>query len=107
MMFIKILIITIPLNKIKILIVFNDMIADIMHNKKLDSIELFTRGRKLNVSLAFITQSYFRVPKDVKLNTTYVFIAKIPNKERFKKLRKIIHQNWKWRFHKYLQRMYC
>ena len=87
MMFIKILIITIPINKIKILIVFNDMIADMIHSKKLDSIELFTRGRKLNVSLAFITQSYFRVSKDVRLNTTYVFIAKIPNKERFKKLR--------------------
>ena len=49
----------------KILIVFDDMIADIIHNKKLNSIvtELFIRGRKLNISLAFITQSYFKVPK--------------------------------------------
>ena len=65
----------------KILIVFDDMIADMIHNKKLDSIvtELFIRGRKFNVSLVFITQSYFKVPKDVRLNTTHFFIAKIPN----------------------------
>ena len=66
----------------KILIVFDDMIADMIHNKKLNSIvtELFIRGRKLNISLAFITQSYFKVPKDVRLNTSHIFIAKIPNK---------------------------
>ena len=66
----------------KILIVFDDMIADMIHNKKLDSIvtELFIRGRKLNISLVFITQSYFKVPKEVRLNTTDLFIAKIPNK---------------------------
>ena len=66
----------------KILIVFDDMIADMIHNKKLNSIvtELFIRGRKLNISLDFITQSYFKVPKDVRLNTTHFFIAKIPNK---------------------------
>ena len=57
----------------KILIVFDDMIADMIHDKKLDSIvnELFIRGRKLNITLVFITQSYFKVPKDVRLNTTY------------------------------------
>ena len=62
----------------KILIVFDDMIADIIKNKKLNSIvtELFIRGRKLNISLVFITQSYFKVPKDVRLNTTHFFIAK-------------------------------
>ena len=78
----------------KILIVFDDMIADIIHNKKLNSIvtELFIRRRKLNISLVFITQSYFKVPKDVRLNTTHFFIAKIPNKESFKKFHKIIHQ---------------
>ena len=56
----------------KILIVFGDMIADRIHNKKLNSIvaELFSRGRKLNISLIFITQSYFKVPKDVRLNTS-------------------------------------
>ena len=66
----------------KILIVFDDMIADMIHNKKLNSIvtELFIRGRKLNISLVFITQSYLKVPKDVRLNTSHVFIAKIPNK---------------------------
>ena len=66
----------------KILIVFDDMIADMIHNKKLNSIvtELFIRGRKLNISLVFITQSYFKVPKDVRLNTTHFFIAKVPNK---------------------------
>ena len=59
----------------KILIVFDEMIADMIHNKKLDSIvtELFIRVRKLNVSLVFITQSYLKVPKDVRLNTTYFF----------------------------------
>ena len=52
-----------------------------IHNKKLNSIvtELFIRGRKLNISFVFITQSYFKVPKDVRLNTTHFFIAKIPN----------------------------
>ena len=66
----------------KTLIVFNGMIADMTHNKKLNSIvtELFMRGRKLNISLFFITQSYFKVPKDVRLNTSHFFIAKIPNK---------------------------
>ena len=68
----------------KILIVFDNMIADMIHNKKLDSIvtELFIRGRKLNISLVFITQSYFKLPKDVRLNTTHFFIAKIPNKRK-------------------------
>ena len=53
----------------KILIVFDDMIADMINNKKLNSIvtDLFIRGRKLNISLLFITQSYFKVPKDVRL----------------------------------------
>ena len=66
----------------KILIVFDDMIADIIKNKKLNSIvtELFIRGRKLNIALVFITQSYFKVPKDVRLNTTHFDISKILNK---------------------------
>ena len=64
------------------LIVFDDMIADMIHNKRLNSkvTELFIRGRKLNISLVFITQSYFKVPKNVRLNTTHFFIMKIPNK---------------------------
>ena len=66
----------------KILIVFDDMIADMINNRKLGSIvtELFIRGRKLKISLVFLTQSYFKVPKDVRLNTTHFFIAKILNK---------------------------
>ena len=66
----------------KILIVFDDMIADMINNKKLNSMvtELFIRGRKQNISLVFITQSYFKVSKDVRLNTTHFFIMKIPNK---------------------------
>ena len=72
----------------KILIVFDDMIADMIHNKKLNSIvtKLFIRGRKLNISLIFITQSYFKVPKDVRLNTGHFFIAKFQIKENFNKL---------------------
>ena len=71
-----------PNKEDKIQIVFDDMIADMINNKKLNSIitELFIRGRKLNISLVFITQSYFKVPKDVRLNTTHFFIMKIPNK---------------------------
>ena len=66
----------------KILIVFDDMIAGMIHNEKLNSIvtESFIRGIKLNLSLVFITQSYFKVPKDVRLNTSHFFISKIPNK---------------------------
>ena len=65
-----------------ILIVFDDMIADMINNKKLNSIvtDLFIRGRKLNISLIFITQSYFKVPKDVRNNSTHFFIMKIPKK---------------------------
>ena len=62
----------------KVLIAFHDMIADMIHNKNLDSIltELFIRGTKLNISLVFITQSYFKVPKDVRLNTTHFLLQK-------------------------------
>ena len=72
----------------KILIVFDDMIADMVHNKKLDSLvtELFIRGRKSNISLVFFTQSYFNVPKDVRLNTTLFFIAKIPNRRELQEI---------------------
>ena len=71
-----------PNRQIKILIVFDDMIADIMSNNKFQTIikDLFIRSRKLNILLVFITQSYFSVPKDVKLNSTHYLITKI-NKE--------------------------
>ena len=45
--------------------------------------DLFIRGRKFNISIAFITQSYFKVPKEVRLNTTHFFIMKFPNKKDF------------------------
>ena len=72
----------------KILIVFDEMIADTINNKKLNSIvtELFIRRRKLNISLVFITQSYFKVPKDVRNNSTHFFIMKIPNKRELMKI---------------------
>ena len=62
-----------PAKKRKVLIIFNNMIADMINNKKLIQIvtELFIRGRKLNISIVFITQSYFKVPKDVRLNSTH------------------------------------
>ena len=71
-----------PIKKRKILLVFDDMIADMINNNKLNPIvtELFIRGRKLNISIVFIAQSYFKVPKDVRLNSTHFFIMKIPNK---------------------------
>ena len=72
----------------KILIAFDDMITDMINNKKLNSIvtELFIKGRKLNISLVFIMQSCFKVPTDVRLNTNHFFIMKIPKKENFSKL---------------------
>ena len=72
----------------KILIVFDDMIADMIHNKKLNSIvtELFIRWRKSNISLVFITQSYFKIPKEVTLNTSHSFIAKIPNERELQQI---------------------
>ena len=72
----------------KILMVFDDMIPDMINNEKLNSIvtELFIRGRKLNISLVFITQSYFKDPKDVRLNTTLIFIMKIPDKRELQQI---------------------
>ena len=68
-----------PIKKRKILIVFDDMIADMINNNKLNPVvtELFIRGRKLNIANVFITQSYFKVPKDVRLNSTHFFMMKI------------------------------
>ena len=71
-----------PKNKRKMLLAFNDLIADMLSNKKHSSIvtELFISGRKLIISLAFITQSYFAVPKNFRQNSAHCFIIKIPNK---------------------------
>ena len=64
------------------------MIADIMTNKKFQAIikELFIRCRKLNISLVFITQSYFSVPKDVRLNSTHYLIMKINNRKELQNI---------------------
>ena len=77
-----------PGKKRKILIVFDDMIEDMINNKKLNPVvtELFIRGRKLNISIVFITQSYFIVPKYVRLNSTHFFIMKIPNKRELQQI---------------------
>ena len=74
--------------KREVLIVFDDMIADIINNNKLNPIvtELFIRDRKINISIVFIMQSYLKVPKDVILNSTYSFIMKIPNKRELKQI---------------------
>ena len=77
-----------PNRKRKILIVFDHMIADIMTKKKFQSIieELFIRCRKINISLVFITQSYFSAPKDVRLNSTHYFMMKINNKRQLQNI---------------------
>ena len=79
----RILMITIQSEKEKKIVVFDEMIADVMTNKKFQAIikELFIRCRKLNISLLFISQSYFSVPKDVTLNLTHYLIMKINNKK--------------------------
>ena len=69
-----------PNKKRKILIVFDDMIADQTVS------ELFKRGRKLNISIVFITQSYFAVPKDIRLNSTHYFVIKIPSKRELQQV---------------------
>ena len=74
--------------KKKKLIYFDEMIADMVSNIKLNLIvtELFVRGRKLNISLVFITQSYFAVPKNIRLSSTHYFIIKIPNKQELQQI---------------------
>ena len=80
-----------PKRKRKILVVFDDVIADIITNKRFQAIieELFIRCRiisLLNISLVFITQYYFRVPKDVRLNSTHFLIMKIHNKRELQQI---------------------
>ena len=69
-------------------VLINDMIADIVPNKRFQAIvkELFIRCRKLNISLAFITQSYFSVSKEVRLNSTHYLIMKIHNKRELQNI---------------------
>ena len=77
-----------PNKKRKILIVFDGMIAYMLNNKKLNPIvtELFIRGTKLNIYLVFISQSYFALPKNIRLNCTHNFIMKIPNKRELQQI---------------------
>ena len=77
-----------PNKKRKILIVFDDIIADMLSNKKLNPIvtKLFLRGRKLNISLVFITKYYFALPKNITLNCMHQFIMKIPNKREIQQI---------------------
>ena len=72
----------------KVLIIFDDMIADIMRSEKFKAIvkELFIRCKKLNISIVFISQSYFRTPKDARLNSTHYIIMKIGNKKELKSI---------------------
>ena len=74
--------------KRKFLIVFDDMMADIKGNNEFQAIteEMFIRCKKLNISLVFITQSYFSVPKDVRLNSTHYLIMKINNKRELQNI---------------------
>ena len=67
-----------PTKKTKVLIDFNGMIVDMKFNKKLSSIvtELFIRGRKLNITLVFISASSFKIPKNIRINATHYFIMK-------------------------------
>ena len=71
-----------PIKKRKVLRTFDNMIAHMESNKKLSPIvtEFFLRGRKRNIWFVFISQSYFKVPKNIRLNVTHYFIMKIPNK---------------------------
>ena len=80
-MFINILKNRIYVKRIKILILFDDIIADMINNKKLNPVvtELFIAVRKLNILIVFITKSCFKVPKYVRLNFIHFFIIKIPN----------------------------
>ena len=86
MMYSMILIIIIIL--IIILIIFDDMIADIMRSEKFKAIvkEFFIRCRKLNISIVFITRSYFRTPKDARLNSTHCILMKIGSKKELKNI---------------------
>ena len=72
----------------KVLIIFDDMIADIMRSEKFNAIvkELFIRCRKLNICIVFITLSYFRTRKDARLNSTHYILMKIDNKKELKSI---------------------
>ena len=74
--------------KTQSIIIFDDMIADMNSNKKLNSLvtELFIRDRKLNISFVFMTQPCFKLPKGVRLNCAHFFIMKIQNKSELQQI---------------------
>ena len=77
-----------PIRKRKKIIVFDDMIADIMHSRRFQALikELFIRGIKLNISLVFITQCYFSGPKEFRLNSTHYLVMKINNRKELQNI---------------------
>ena len=77
-----------PKKKRRVLVVFVDMIADMEYNKKLSPIvtDLVLREKKLNISLVLMSQSYFKVPKIIRLNGSHYFIMKIPNKRELQQI---------------------
>ena len=74
--------------KQKVMIVFDDMVADIFSNKEPNPTvtELFIRGRKLNISVVFVRQVYFGVPKNIRLNSTHIFVMTIPSKRKIQQI---------------------
>ena len=93
-----------PKEKHKTLIIFDDMIADLLkHNPVIT--ELLIKARKLNISLVFITQRYFVIPKNIRLNLRNALLWKFQTKESFNKLHLIIHHILSLRFVESLQKM--
>ena len=77
-----------PNKRRKILIVFDDMMTDMLSDNKLNPIinEAFITGRKLNISLVFISQSYLALPRNIRLNSMHYFLMKIPNKQELQQI---------------------
>ena len=88
MIFIKTLKNTTQIRICKVLIVFDDVISDMLSNKKLNQVitELFIRGRKLNISLVFIARSYFTVAKNIRQRSTHYFIMNVPNERELQQI---------------------
>ena len=76
------------MKKRKILILFDEMIADMLSNKKLNAIvtEPFFRGNKVNISLVFMTESYFALPKNIRLKSTNYFVIKFADKREIQQI---------------------
>ena len=97
-----------PVEKHKVLKVFDDVIAAMISNKKLNPAvtELFIGARKLNISIVFITQPHFKVPKEVRLNTTHFLIVKITNKRELQQIALNHSSNIEFRNFKNIYKMY-